>query len=59
MLIKLMIETASAFVMKTLTGGRKERWKNRYEVVSKILKWHINGCPLSWGLEGKFLLPER
>jgi len=59
LLIKLMIESASAFVMKVLTAGKNEKWVNRFDVVWTVLWWHIQGCPLSWGLEGKFLLPER
>jgi len=58
LLIKLMIENVSAFLMVLLTLGTSEKRKNRLDVVWSVLKWHIQGCHLSAGLEGKYLLPE-
>jgi GT2 family glycosyltransferase len=53
MLLKLTVETVSALVTLGLSMGSSLRARRRLSVVSRLLVWHIRGCPGSWGLEGK------
>lgn len=55
LLIKLFVETTTAFFSCLVSLGRSGKARQRFQVVRKLLFWHIRGCPRSWGLEGRFL----
>ena len=55
LLIKLSVETLTAFLAWIASAGQSERVRQRLRVVKALLLWHLRGCPRSWGLEGRFL----
>lgn len=54
MLVKLGVEFLAALVALGLSLGASPKARRRLEVVSRLLAWHVCGCPCGWGLEGKF-----
>jgi len=50
LMVRLVADWATALLMNTLTFGRNQRWRNRSEVCSALLQWHLRGCPASEGL---------
>lgn len=48
--IRLLVDWIAALGAAGLTLGRNERWRNRLEVCSSILWWHLRGCPDETGL---------
>jgi GT2 family glycosyltransferase len=55
LMIKLVVENISALLMVILSAGRNQKSRRRLSVVSRVLGWHLLGCPGSMGLEGRFL----
>jgi len=48
--IRLLVDWIAALLAAGLTLGRNERWRNRLEVCSALLWWHLRGCPEKTGL---------
>lgn len=57
LLVKLVVENIGALFGLLAAFGKSEKRRNRFRVVRSILHWHLVGCPLTWGLEGRHLLP--
>lgn len=53
MLLKLAVETVSAVITLGVSMGSSLRARRRLDVVIRLLVWHVRGCPMSWGLEGR------
>ncbi|NUN94581.1 MAG: glycosyltransferase family 2 protein [Candidatus Omnitrophica bacterium] len=56
MILKLVVESLSAWTVVLASLGTSSRARRRARVVSALLAWHLLGCPKGWGLEGRFLL---
>ncbi len=52
-LLKLIVETLSTLAALGVSVGTSQKARRRLAVVSRLLAWHIRGCPRSWGLEGR------
>ena len=48
--LRLVADWLAAVFVTVLTFGSSERWRNRLEVCSVLLWWHLRGCPASAGL---------
>lgn len=48
--LRLVIDWLAAAVATVVSFGQSERWRNRLEVCSALLWWHLRGCPSSTGL---------
>ena len=48
--IRLLADWIAAFLAVFFTLGRSERWRNRFEVCSVLMGWHLRGCPAAIGL---------
>lgn len=48
--VRLLVDWIAALFAVGLTVGRNERWRNRLEVCSVLLWWHLRGCPDGTGL---------
>jgi len=48
--IRLLVDWIAALLAAGLTLGSNERWRNRLEVCSALLWWHLRGCPDKTGL---------
>jgi len=48
--IRLLVDWIAALLAAGLTLGCNERWRNRLEVCSALLWWHLRGCPDKTGL---------
>lgn len=55
LMVKLPVETLSALLVTAVTFGQSAKPRRRLSVVSKVLAWHLLGCPRSWGLEGRWM----
>lgn len=47
-LAKLVVALVALAPLALVSGGERERWRQRLA----ILGWHLRGCPPSWGLAG-------
>ena len=50
LMLRLVVDWIAAIVATVMTLGFSERWRNRLEVCSVLLWWHLRGCPASAGL---------
>lgn len=48
--VRLLVDWIAALFATGLTLGRNERWRNRLEVCSVLMWWHLRGCPAETGL---------
>jgi len=48
--VRLFLDWVSAQIANLATFGRSIRWRNRLEVCSELLLWHLRGSPESRGL---------
>jgi len=48
--VRLFLDWVSAQIANLATFGRSIRWRNRLEVCSELLLWHLRGSPESSGL---------
>jgi GT2 family glycosyltransferase len=48
--VRLLVDWVAALFATGLTLGRNERWRNRFEVCSVLMWWHLRGCPAKTGL---------
>ena len=47
---RLLVDWVAALLAVIFTLGRNERWRNRFEICSVLLWWHLRGCPSATGL---------
>ena len=47
---RLLVDWIAALFAMSLTLGRNERWRNRFEVCSVLMCWHLRCCPAETGL---------
>jgi len=50
LLVRMFIDWLSSGVMLAVTGGKAPRWRERWEVMTALWRWHFRGCPASMGL---------
>jgi len=48
--LRLIVDWCAALLAVAFTLGRNERWRNRLEVCSVLMRWHLRGCPPDTGL---------
>ena len=48
--VRLLVDWIAALFATSLTLRRHERWRNRFEVCSVLIWWHLRGCPGGTGL---------
>jgi len=48
--VRLLVDWIAALLAVVFTLGRNGRWRNRFEVCSVLLGWHLRGCPAATGL---------
>ncbi len=48
--VRLLVDWIAALIAIVFTLGRNERWRNRFEVCSVLMWWHLRGCPAATGL---------
>jgi GT2 family glycosyltransferase len=47
---RLLVDWVAALFAVVFTLGRSERWRNRFEVCSVLMWWHLRGCLADTGL---------
>jgi len=50
LLLRLLIDWLAAGLLTGLTLGQNSRWRLRLQICSRLVVWHLRGCPQRFGL---------